>query len=338
MKAIEIRQWGLEHLTLTERREREPGPGEAVVRVHGTALNYRDLLMARGQYNPKQKLPLIPLSDGAGVVESVGAGVTRVKPGDRVAATFVQGLISPSQVGDEEALRRTRGGPLDGMLAEKVVLPAEDLVKTPEHLSAVEAATLPCAALTAWNALVSYGHLAPGDTIVVQGTGGVSIFALQFGAMMGARVIAISSSDAKLERAKSLGASDLVNYKSQPEWGKEVRALTGGRGADLVVEVGGAGTLGQSVRAVRAGGQISIIGMLAGGRGEVDVTPILMRGIRLQGVFTGTRDDFERMNRAIAHKKLKPVMDRVFPLAETRAAFEALAKAEHLGKIGISLE
>jgi NADPH:quinone reductase-like Zn-dependent oxidoreductase len=335
MRAIELAGgFGLDKLSLVERPDPLPGPGQVLVRVRAAALNYRDLLTVNGHYNRRQPLPLVPCSDAAGEVAAVGEGVSRVRPGDRVCSLFAQRWIAgpPSA----EKLRWTLGGALDGVLAERVVLSAEGVVATPPHLSDEEAATLPCAALTAWSALVDEGSVRAGDTVVAQGTGGVSIFGLQLARLLGARVIITSSSDEKLARARALGAAEGVNYRAMPEWGDRVKELTAG-GADLVLEVGGAGTFAQSLRAVRPGGQVSLIGNLTGTATEVVLTSILMRRVRVQGILVGSRESFEAMNRAIALHRLRPVIDRVFPLAEARAAFEHMAAARHFGKIVIRL-
>jgi NADPH:quinone reductase-like Zn-dependent oxidoreductase len=338
MKAVEIQKFGLEHLAVVERPDPAPGPGTVSVRVRAASLNFRDVLMARGLYNPKQKLPLVPLSDGVGEVVAVGPDVKSVKVGDRVAGTFAQGYLSPPVPREAHHLRSTLGGPLDGMLSERVVLSEQGVVPVPEHLSDIEAATLPCAALTAWSALVTTDRVLPGDTVVVQGTGGVSIFALQFAKLLGARVIATSSSDAKLDRVKTLGADHLVNYKSKPDWSSEVRTLTGGIGADHIIDVGGSSTLPQSLRAIRVGGSISVIGVLGGNKLEIEPTSILMRSVRLQGVLVGSRTEFVDMNRAIQLHRLKPVVDRVFSFADARAAFEYMAEGKHLGKICLRID
>lgn len=335
MRAVEIRDgFGLEHLTLVERPEPRPGPGQALVRVRAASLNYRDLLMADGRYNRKQKLPLVPCSDGAGEVVAVGEGVTRVRPGDRVCAIFAQGWIAgePSR----DMVRTTLGGPLDGMLAEYVALSAEGLVKVPEHLSEVEAATLPCAAVTAWKALIEAG-LEPGQTVLLQGTGGVSLFALQLAVLSGARAIITSSSDEKLERARRLGAAAGINYRQVPEWGARAKELTGGEGVDYVLEVGGAATLPQSLQAVRIGGRIELIGVLSGNTVEISIPVVQMRQVRIEGILVGSRATFEALNRAVALHQLRPVIDRTFPLAEARAAFEHMASGRHFGKICIEI-
>ncbi len=309
-----------------------PGPGEVLIRIRAASLNYRDLLISKGLYNPRLRLPLIPLSDGAGEVGATGAGVTRFKPGDRVTANFMTAWVG-GQI-DEACPRSALGGEIDGMLAEEVVLPEHSLVHVPEHLGFEEAATLPCAALTAWHALVVGGGIKPGDTVLTQGTGGVSIFALQFARMAGARVISTSSHDEKLARLKELGASDLINYKTTPEWDGQVRALTGGLGVDQVVEVGGAGTLARSIKAVRLGGYIALIGVLSG-LGEVNPMPILMKSVRVQGIFVGSRSMFEVMNRAISVSQLHPIIDRVFPFDDAIAALKHLESGAHFGKVVI---
>jgi NADPH:quinone reductase-like Zn-dependent oxidoreductase len=334
MRAVEIQKFGLDHLAVVERPVPRPGPRQVLVRVRAVSLNSRDLMMAEGRYNPKQKLPLIPCSDGAGEVVAVGEGVTRVRPGDRVCSIFAQGWLAgePSR----DLTRTTLGGPLDGTLAEQVVLSDEGLVKTPDHLSDLEAATLPCAALTAWSSMIE-GGLAPGSTVLLQGTGGVSIFALQFAVMAGARAIITSSSDDKLERARQLGASAGINYRQVPDWGQRVKELTGGEGVDYVLEVGGASTLSQSLQAVRAGGKIYLIGVLGGTATEFPLTAILMRRVKIEGVLVGSRASFEAMNRAVSLHQLRPVIDRTFPLAEARAAFEHMASGRHFGKICIEV-
>jgi NADPH:quinone reductase-like Zn-dependent oxidoreductase len=237
-----------------------------------------------------------------------------------------------------EDLRSTLGGPLDGTLAELMVLPDTGVIRVPEHLSDAEAATLPCAALTAWNALAEHGRVAAGDTVLVQGTGGVSIFALQFAQLLGARVIVTSRSDDKLVKARRLGAWQEINSLDDREWGKTARALTDGIGVDHIVEVGGAGTLGQSLQAIRIGGEISLIGVLAGGASELSIVPVFMKNVRIQGLLVGSRQAFERMNRAIAQHELLPVVDRVFPFAEVVEAFEHLRSGAHFGKVCVGFE
>ncbi len=334
MQAWEITEsFGLDHLRLVDRPDPEPGPRQVRLAIRARSLNFRDLLMVRGKYNPRQPLPLVPLSDGVGEVTAIGEGVERVKVGDRVSPIFAQRWIAGTPSRTE--LRSTLGGPLDGTLREAMVCDEEAVVHVPAHMTDVEAATLPCAALTAWSALVTQGALAAGQTVLVQGTGGVSVFALQIAKLLGARVIATSSSDEKLERVRALGADETLNYRTTPEWGKAAKALTGGEGVDHVVEVGGAGTLDQSIRAVRPGGAISLIGVLAGGAAPVNLTPVLMQNIRIQGVLVGHRQAHEALNRALGQHALRPVVDRVFPFAEASAAFEHLASQEHIGKVCI---
>jgi NADPH:quinone reductase-like Zn-dependent oxidoreductase len=294
------------------------------------SLNYRDLLVVTGSYNPRLKLPMVPLSDGAGEVVAVGAGVTRFKAGDRVAGCFMQRWAS-GDLTDEKA-RSALGGAVEGVFAEQVAFAEDGLVRIPGTLTFEEAATLPCAALTAWNALVVSGGLKAGDTVLVQGTGGVSIFALQFAKMHGAKVIATSSSDAKLARAKELGASEVINYKSVPEWGKKALELVGP--VDHVVEVGGAGTLTESLRAVRHGGHIALIGVLAAA-GSFNWVPILMKAVRVHGIFVGSREMFEAMNRAIAVAGFKPVIDRTFDFERAREAMQYMQTGAHFGKVVI---
>jgi NADPH:quinone reductase-like Zn-dependent oxidoreductase len=332
MKAYEIREtFGIDALALSELPDPAPGPGQVAVRVRAVSLNFRDLLVVKGDYNPKLARPMIPCSDCAGEVAAVGEGVTRVKAGDRVAGIFMQGWIEGPV--NEAKARTALGGAIGGVLAESVVLRENGLVPIPPHLSFEEAATLPCAAVTAWNALRVTGAAGPADTVVTLGSGGVSLFALQFARMAGARVIATSSSDRKLERLRELGAAEGINYKATPDWDKRVRELTGA-GADHIVEVGGAATLAKSFRAVRMGGTVSLIGNVSG-HGEVNPVPVLMRTIRMQGIFVGSREMFESMNRAIAAHRMRPVVDRVFPFDEAREAMRHMESGAHFGKVVI---
>ena len=309
MKAYEIQKIGLDGLAAVDRPEPEPGANQVLVKMHAWSLNYRDLMTVTGRYNPRLKLPQIPLSDGAGEIVGVGPGVKSVKAGDRVANTFFERWVSG--MATDETARTALGAGRDGVLAEYVVLHEEGVIPIPEHLTYEEAATLPCAALTAWNALVVEGKIKAGDTVLTLGTGGVSIFALQFALLHGAQVIILSGNDEKLARARQLGAAYGINYKQTPDWSKSVRQLTGGRGADLVVEVGGTGTFNQSVAALRRGGHMSLIGVLAQG-GEVNIVPVLMNGIRVQGIFVGSREMFSAMDAAIALHRLHPVIHRTY--------------------------
>jgi len=332
MKAYLLKTgFGIENLSLEDVPQPIPGPGQVLLKMSAWSLNYRDLLVVRGIYAPNLKFPFQILSDGVGEVVAVGAGVTRARTGDRVAGAFMQTWIEGEM--NDEKFNSALGAHRPGIAAEYVVLDADGVVLVPGHLTDEEAATLPCAAVTAWQALVTSGNLTAGDSVLVLGTGGVSIFALQFARMLGARVIATSSSDDKLERVRALGASELINYKTTPAWGKRVRDLTGGRGVDHIVEVGGAGTLAQSLEAIRSSGRVSLIGVLTGG--EANPIPILMKSVTLQGIFVGSREMFEAMNRAIALNALKPVVDRVFPFAELPQALRHMESGAHFGKIVI---
>jgi NADPH:quinone reductase-like Zn-dependent oxidoreductase len=331
MKAIVLQSaFGIENLHVVDRPEPKPGVGQVLLKMKAWSLNYRDLLVVKGMYNPKLKFPFVPLSDGVGEVIAIGDGVSRVKVGDRVASCFMQRWIAGDV--NDAAAKSALGGAIEGVAAEQVVLHEDGVIHVPAHLTDEEAATLPCAALTAWHALVTLGNIKAGDSVLVQGTGGVSIFALQFARMCGARVIATSSSNAKLERVKQLGASDGINYKETPAWDERVRELTGGQGVDHVVEVGGAGTFNQSLKSVRAGGTISLIGVLAG-KGDVNLMPVLMKAVRVQGIFVGSRAMFEAMNRAIALHQMRPVVDRVFDFKDMQAALKHMESAAHFGKI-----
>jgi NADPH:quinone reductase-like Zn-dependent oxidoreductase len=282
------------------------------------------------------RLPLSPCSDAAGDVVEIGSDVSRVKVGDRVATTVFQ-LWLDGDIPPLEAYGTVLAGSVDGVLADHVVLLEHGLVHVPEHLSDDEASTLPCAALTAWHALVTKGRTRPGDTILVQGTGGVSIFALQFGVLAGARVIATSKSDDKLDRVRELGAWETINYVTDPGWAERAIELTGGDGVDHVVEVGGPGTTDQSIKAARRGGSVSLIGVLTGLEARVNPHPVALKGLRVQGIIVGSRAMFEDMNRAIAASGLKPVIDRVFPFDEAREALRHLQAARHVGKVVISV-
>ena len=334
MKIWRIPTFGIEHLELADAPDPQPQRGEVLIRVRAVSLNYRDLMIVLGKYNPKMHLPRIPASDGAGEVVAVGEGVTRWKPGDRVAGIFMQNWIDGAA--DAAKIKGALGGDIDGMLAELVVLREDGIVLIPNHLSYEQAATLPCAGVTAWNAVVHVGQIKAGDTVVVQGTGGVSIFALQFAKLLGARVLGTSSSDEKLGRARKLGLDAGVNYKVQPDWDQWVMDQTGGRGADLVVEVGGAGTFTRSLRAIRIGGAVAQIGVLSQSAEPAEIPLILHRQVRLQGIYVGSRAHFEEMNRAIDLHAMKPLVDQTFSFDQLPDALRQMEAGAHVGKIVIS--
>ncbi|MDD9271564.1 NAD(P)-dependent alcohol dehydrogenase [Paenibacillus sp. GCM10023248] len=335
MKVYQIQGgFGLDHLVAAERPVPVPGPGEVLVKLRAVSLNSRDLGVIGGFYNPHLQEPLIPVSDGVGEVVALGEQVSRLKLGDRVSGIFTQSWISGEPT--KANWMSTLGSPLDGLLAEYAVLPEDGLVHVPAYLSDEEAAALPCAAVTAWHAIVEEGKVKAGDTVVVQGTGGVSLFALQFAKLHGATVIVTSSSDEKLERVKMLGADAGINYRQSPDWDKAVINLTNGLGADHIVDLGGAVTLNRSISALRVGGQISIVGVLSGARVEgLDLVPAILRKARFQAINVGSRAMFEAMNRAIEHYVLRPVVDRIFPFEQAVEALQYLESGEHFGKICI---
>lgn len=337
MRAYPIYSFGLDNFSYGNLPEPEVAPGKVLIRVHAVSLNFRDLLVVKGLYNPKMQLPRIPCSDGAGEVIAVGEGVTSLKRGDRVCGVFMQRWIDgPASA---EKSKAALGGDVDGMLAEVVLLDESGVVKFPDHLSYEEAATLPCAGLTAWNALHHAGlpatPIASSDTILIQGTGGVSIFALQFAKLLGARVIGTSSSDEKLARAQELGLDSGFNYRTSPDWSKWALAETAGIGVDRIIEVGGSGTFAQSLRAARVGGMIAQIGILSGGTTAdgFSIAPLLHKQIRVQGIYVGSRAMFEEMNAAISKAKLRSVVDRVFEFEEAPKAFRTMESGSHFGKI-----
>ena len=334
MRALQVSEpWGLDQLKVVEAPDPKPGPGEVLVRMRAVSLNYRDLLMVGGIYGraPSMSGAITPFSDGCGVVEAVGEGVTRFEVGDRVATLFFQGWIAGPPT--MEKISTALGYPIPGAGRELGLFSQEGLSKVPEFLTDEQVACLPCAALTAWRALFEDARPKPGDTVVLQGTGGVSIFGLQFAHAAGCRTLITSSSDGKLERAKALGADHLVNYKATPEWAKSVRAATGGVGADVILEVGGGGTIEQSMRAVRIGGHIAIIGVVAGAGNPFNPAALIGNSAKLQGVSVGSREMFEAMCQAIEQHRIEPVVDKVFPWTEARAAFETMQRGDHFGKI-----
>jgi NADPH:quinone reductase-like Zn-dependent oxidoreductase len=337
-----VRAWkladafGIDRLTLGDQPNRSLEHGEVRVRVHAVSLNHRDLLMVEHGIAPRGvRLPLLPCSDAAGEVVEVGPGVTRVRVGDRVASIVFQRWLDGDTLTDAARDSVLAGG-VDGVLADEVVLGEDGLVHVPDHLTDEEASTLPCAAVTAWHALVTKGGVRSGQTILVQGTGGVSTFALQFALMMGTRVIATSKSDAKLQRVRELGAWETINYVTTPNWAERVLELTNGTGVDHVVEVGGPGTTDESIKAARRGGTISLIGVLTGLGARIDPHPISLKGLRVHGIIVGSRAMFEDMNRAITGSAMTPVIDRVFPFEQAPEALRHLQRARHVGKIVIS--
>lgn len=332
MKAYEIQEFGIDKLSLVERDTPEPGANEVLVRFHAASLNYRDVMVVSGTYNPRMKLPAIPLSDAAGEVVGVGSDVKKWKIGDRVMPIFVQRWFDGETSEEKRRTSLGAGAQWDGVLREYAAFDEESVVAVPDHLSYEEAATLPCAALTAWNALVVSGNIKAGDTVLTLGTGGVSIFALQIAKLFGARVISTSSSDEKIEKLKALGADETINYKTREDWDAAVLEVTGKTGVDHVVEVGGAGTLARSLNAVRLGGHIAMIGALTDS-GDFNPITVFMKAIRLQGIFVGSRKMLGDLIRAIELAKLRPVVDRVFDFDEAREALSYMASGKHFGKI-----
>lgn len=336
MKSWQITEFtGSSGLRVMDVPDPKPKSGEVLVRIRAVSLNYRDLGTTRRERPGNLPLPFSVCSDGAGEVVALGDSVTKWKVGDRVMPTFFQDW--PSGGMSREVMKSALGGAMSGVLSERVALSEQGLVRIPDALSYEQAATLPCAGVTAWNALISQGRLKAGETVLTLGTGGVSIFALQFARMHGARVIITSSSDEKLQRARDLGADETINYKTNPDWERRVLELTGKNGVDHVIELGGAGTLQKSLETVRYGGRISLIGVLTGFEGTVNPWPVIARSVTLQGIYVGSRAMFEEMTKAVALNALKPVIDRVFEFGDARAAFDEMASASHFGKLVISL-
>jgi len=334
MKAYEITEFGIDKLALTEREETAAQAGEVLVRLNAASLNYRDVMVVSGTYNPRMKLPATPLSDAAGEVVAIGDGVTKWAIGDRVMPIFAQRWFD-GQSSEEKRKTSLGAGPQwDGVAREYACFSEEAVLRIPDHLSFVEAATLPCAALTAWNALAVSGNLKAGDTVLTLGTGGVSVFAVQIAKLFGAKVIATSSSDEKLTKLLELGADEVINYRDNEDWDATVLKLTGRVGVDHVVEVGGAGTLGRSLNAVRIGGHVAMIGALTGAAAFNPIT-VFMKAVRLQGIFVGSRQMFSDLLKAVDTAKLLPVVDRVFEFGEVREALAYMESGSHFGKIVI---
>lgn len=334
MRALEAKAFSIDALSLTEQPAPTPHRGEILIRVRAASLNYRDLAILTEKYLPALPLPYVPASDACGEVVEVGEEVTRFKVGDRVTPTYTQGWHDGMPT-PELRTKHTLGGPLPGVLREYVALPAEDAVFVPEHLTDGEAATLPIAAVTAWSTLAE-GGVKTGDVVLVQGTGGVSLFALQFAKLAGARVIALSSSDDKLARARQLGADVGINYRTTPDWDEAVRDSTGGRGVDIVVETAGS-TLPKSLSALAFGGFVGVVGFVAGYRAELPIRALIGPMARVRGIAVGSRARFEAMNRAIAQHRLRPVVDSTFPLEKAAEAFKRMQQGRHFGKIVVSL-
>lgn len=335
MRFYEFDAFGMHELQLRTAPSPDPGPGEVRLQVKALSPNFRDLLIIRGHYNPRLALPAVPVSDAAGIVTAVGSGVTEWREGDEVMSHFITGWQDgPFRA---EYVGTTLGTPGPGLATEEAILPAQALVPIPRGLGFAQAATLPIAALTAWSALVTEGHLQKGQTVLTLGTGGVSIFALQLAAAMGAQVVITSSDDAKLDRAKSLGATAGVNYRTDPAWDKAVRSLTDGQGADVVVENGGVGTLSQSLRAARGGGVVALLGALTGLQGEVDISPILMKRVRVAGIMVDSRAAFRDMVAFLEQHEIEPVIDARFGFDELPAALQHMASGAHFGKIVVEV-
>jgi NADPH:quinone reductase-like Zn-dependent oxidoreductase len=336
MKAWQITEFtGPSGLKRVDLPDPKPGPGEVLVRIRAVSLNYRDLGATRRERPGNLPPPFTVCSDAAGEVVAAGEGVTRWKPGDRVMPAFFRDW--PAGRMSREVMKTALGGALPGVLSEYVVAPETGLVRMPPSLSFEEGATLPCAAVTAWNALLGHGDLKAGDTILTLGTGGVSIFALQFAKMHGARVIITSSSDEKLERARALGADETINYRMTPDWERRVHELTSKTGVDNVIELGGAGTLQKSLESARYGGRVSLIGVLTGFDGTVNPWLVTAKSLTVQGIYVGNRELFGTMARALEANAMKPVIDRVFEFQDAPAAFEHMASAGHFGKIVIHI-
>ena len=335
MKAFEIREFGVDKLAQVEQERPAPKADEVLIRFRAASLNYRDVMVVVGDYNPRMKLPAIPLSDGAGEIVEIGGEVTEWKVGDRVLPLMIQRWFDGESSEEKRRTAIGAGAHWNGIAREYAAFRNDAVVRIPEHLSFEEASTLPCAALTAWHALAVSGNLKPGETVLTLGTGGVSIFAVQIAKMFGARVIATSSSNEKIARLKELGADETINYRETEAWDKAVIELTGGRGVDHVVEVGGAGTLQRSINAVRVNGHIAMVGALdtSGGFNHV---PVFMKAIRLQGIFVGNKAMFEAMNSAIDAAKLRPVVDRTLGFDEMPDALKYMQSGSHVGKIVIS--
>jgi NADPH:quinone reductase-like Zn-dependent oxidoreductase len=332
MRAIELKAHGFDGLQQVELAQPKPGPGEILIRLLAASVNYRDLAVVMGKHRGKR--PVVPLSDGVGEVVEVADGVTAFKPGQRVCPVFAPGWAGGGPI--ETSMSRSLGGDTDGTLREFMTLKAEDAVAVPDHLSDEEAACLPCAGVTAWSAVVGFGQVKPGDIVLIEGTGGVALFALKFAKAAGAKVALVSSSDEKIDRAKKLGADFCVNYKSQPEWGTEIRKMTG-KGVDLVVEVGGASTLPQALAAVKFGGRVASIGLLTGLAAQMPLQNFVPKAVTMQGILVGSTTTFQEMLRAVTQHGIHPVVHSTTPFDGAKDAIQSMTKADHFGKITIRI-
>lgn len=335
MRAWTVAEWGLENLTLLEHDRPKPGPGEVLVRFRSASLNYRDLLVVQGHYNPRFPRPMVPGSDGYGQIVELGPDTDEKLAKRHILSVFAPHWLSGPP--DESSLRQTMGGPLPGVFQEYRVFRPEELhfLEEPSALTAAEWATLPCAGVTAWTGLFQHGGLQPGQTVVLLGTGGVSIFALQLARSVGARVLLLSSSQEKRERALEMGADAVACYRENPKWGQWVLAQTGGRGADLVLETGGSGTLAQSLKAVKLGGTVSLIGVLSGTEEKLNILPLLMKAVQVKGIVVGHKQNLEELEKACLQTGIRPVVDTIMPFEQLPEAFQALASGQHFGKIAL---
>ncbi len=337
MKAYEIQRPGIDNLAIVDNEIPEAKFGEVLIKFHAFCLNYRDLMVVEGKYNPKMKLPAVPFSDGAGEIVVVGDGVTKWKVGDRVTPIFMQGWGEGEPNAEKSKTALGGGGDWDGVLREFGAFSQDSVVKIPDHLSFEEAATLPCAAVTAWNALSVSGSIKAGDTVLTLGTGGVSVFAVQLAKMFGASVIATSSSDEKIAKLRSVGADETINYRDREDWDRAVLELTAKRGVDHVIEVGGAGTIARSVNAVKTAGHVAVIGVLTSGN-DFNPVSLLMKSARMQGIYVGSRSMFEDLNQAITVSGLRPVIDRIFGFSEVKEALRYMESCSHFGKIVVKID
>jgi NADPH:quinone reductase-like Zn-dependent oxidoreductase len=335
MKVVELPEFGIENLRIHEAEVPVPGAGQVLVRLGAASVNYRDYQIVIGEFAPDHPLPIIPCSDGAGKIVSVGEGVRDLAQGDRVAPLFFPEWMSGEALGDERSV--TFGLEAPGVLSTYGVYQEHQVARVPGHLSDEEASCFPCAGLTAWNCLVSFSNIGTGDTVLVQGTGGVAMFALQFARAMDSEVIVTSGSDSKLERAKALGANHCINYRTTPAWGAAARELTGGTGVDAVVEIGGEGTLAESFAAIRRGGHINIVGYLAGIGLGLSVFHLIERNANLHGLSVGNREQFEAMMAFVEEHRIRPVIDRRYVLEEAGQAISDIAKGDHFGKLVVNL-